>query len=394
MDTPASLSVDSACACDHASQLRCSRKAVGILKLVRTLYRSRSILVLALGLAFVLSLPAPALATRTLGLSSGTFKFDVGAGQTASGTVIVINSGDEPLKVMVYVSDQTVDDKGNVTYIAPTRADLTSLANPSSWTRVTMPANSKALGNIPYIELKPGERVPVRFTVEVPPNVPPGDHNVLLFFESFELPTGESAAMTQVSGRIGSRVTLRVEGTLVEKLELRPFNVPAFVLGSEVPYQFVVRNIGNVDQRIGARVMLLDRGDNAVQQLTAINGVTVFAGTNREASGTLVAQKMPLGPFKVRVDVTPVDDNGKAVNAGADTITEVRDVWLVPMWLIFLLGALVVVAIISIVWALAARFTRRADARKSERDGAPAEPAAPVAPADEASTFYDPEKGE
>jgi hypothetical protein len=246
---------------------------------------------------------------------------------------------------------------------------------------------------VPYLELEPGDRVPVHFTVEVPSSVAPGDHNVLVFFESFELPTGGADAMTQVSGRIGSRVTLRVKGTIVEKLEVRPFNVPSFVIGSEVPYQFVVRNVGNVDQRIGARVMLLDRGDNALVQSLAINGGTVFAGSNRESSGTLIAQKMPLGQFKVRLDVSQVDENGKAVNAGADTITEERSVWLVPMWLIITLVALGIIIIVSIIWAIAARFTRQSDTRKAERQAAAvAAPSAP--PANDAGAYYDPEKGE
>jgi hypothetical protein len=269
-----------------------------------------------------------------------------------------------------------------------------------------MPANSKSLGNIPYIDLAPGERVPVKFTVEVPPTVAPGDHNVLIFFESFELPTKTTTSQTQISGRLGARVTLRVQGTIVEKLEVRPFNVPAFVIGSEVPYEFTVRNVGNADQRVGARVMLLDRGDNVVAQQTAINGVTVFAGTNREATGTLVASKLPVGPFKVRIDVTKVDDNGHAVNAGADTITEAHDVWLFPLWLIVLIGVFAVLVVVRIIWSLAAGATRRSDARRAEKAAAAAIAAeSTAAPAQSPSptptpaltpdeTYYDPEKGE
>jgi hypothetical protein len=337
--------------------------------------------------------PASALATKTLGLSAGIFKYDIAAGAVKSGSVIVMNSGTEPLKVMVYASDQAIDDKGGITYTAPTRADLSNLASPATWTRLTMPANSKSLGNIPYLELKPGERVPVKFTIEVPSNVTPGDHNVLIFFESFELPTKGATSQTQISGRLGARVTLRVKGALVEKLEVRPFNVPSFVIGSEVPYQFVVRNVGNVDQRIGGRVMLLDRGDNTIAQQTAINGVTVFGNTNREATGTLVANKLPVGPFKVRIDVTKVDDTGHAVNAGADTITEVHDVWLVPMWLLVLLGIIVVLVVVRIIWSIAASATRTSDARKLDKAAAAPVVAAPVA-AEPDGTYYDPDKAE
>jgi hypothetical protein len=255
-----------------------------------------------------------------------------------------------------------VDDKGSVTYQTPTRADLQSLSLPSSWTTVKMPSNSKALGNIPYIELKPKERIPVRFSITVPPSVPPGDHNVIIFFESFEPPKPGEGAQSNISGRLGARVTLRVAGDLVHKLEVRPFSVPQYVIGGTVPFDFVVRNLGNVDQRVGARVLLLDRNDNEIQRKTAIDGLTVFAGRNLEASGTLLAERMPFGQFKVRLDVSPVGDDGKATSGGADTITETRTVWLIPFWVLGLVAALVIVIVVRVIWVLAANATRRKQA--------------------------------
>jgi hypothetical protein len=266
---------------------------------------------------------------------------------------------------MVYAADQKVDDKGNVTYLTPTRADLTSLSLPSSWTTIKMPANSKALGNIPYLEVAPGQRIPVQFSVMVPPDVAPGDHNLVIFFESFEPPKPGQGAQSSVLGRLGARVTLQVAGELVRKFEVRPFNVPTHVIGGEVPYNFLVRNTGNVNQRIGARVLLLDRNDNEVVRKTAIDGVTVFAGTNMEASGTLIADKMPIGPFKLRLDVSPVDDTGKATSGGADTISESRTVWLIPYWLVVLVAVVIVLVFVRIIWVVAARSTRARQARSA-----------------------------
>jgi hypothetical protein len=324
--------------------------------------------VVAAALVFVL--PSSALARRTLGLSAGSFKFNVAAGDTVGGQVVVINEGDEPLKVMVYASDQVVDNKGNITYVTPSREDLASFANPSSWTRITMPANSKSLGNIPYLELKPGQRVPVKFSFTVPAGVAPGDQNVIIFFESFEMPKAGQGAQTTVSGRLGARTQLRVEGTVVEKLEVRPFTVPAFVIGGSVPYSFLVRNLGNVDQRVGARALLLDRNRNEVAKQIAIDGRTVFAGKNLEATGTLVAEKMPIGRFTVRLDLSKVDDLGNAVNAGKDTITDIRDVWLVPLWLLILVGVLLALALVRLIWWIAARSTRNKRSRgRSLREG-------------------------
>jgi len=320
----------------------------------------------ALSLAFIL-LPAHAYAVRTLGLSSGKFHFDLAAGQQATGEVTVVNSGTESLDVMVYAADQKVDSKGNVSYETPNKTDIQSSELPSSWTTIKMPADSKSLGNIPYVVIPAGERVPVTFSITVPPNVPAGDHNVVIFFESFAEPEPGGGTQSMVSGRLGTRITLRVAGDIVRKLEVRPFNTPAYVIGGEIPFDFLVRNSGNIDQRIGARVLLLDRGDNEVQRKTAIDGTTVYAGTNLEATGTLVAEKMPVGPFKVRLDVSPVDDKGQALDTGADTITESRDVWLIPYWVIALAGVLALLIVVGIISRIATTAVRRRAQREQQR---------------------------
>jgi hypothetical protein len=314
----------------------------------------------------LVTVPSSAFATRTLGLSAGSFRFDVQAGQPGTGVVVVMNDGTEPMSVMVYASDQSVDDKGNITYKTPTRADLSSLNLPSAWTTIKMPANSKSLGNIPYLELKPGQRVPVKFTVNVPAGVVPGDHNVVLFFESFVVPKPGQGAQSNVSGRLGARVTMRVAGEFVRKLEVHPFNVPAYVIGGIVPWEFVVHNTGNLDQRVGARVLLMDRNENELAQQQAIDGNTIFAGTAKEATGTLQASTSAVGPHTVRLDVSPVDEQGKATSAGADTITQTRQVWLIPYWLIATVVVLILILIAGIIWAIVRGSKRRRAARDAE----------------------------
>ena len=336
---------------------------------------------LLLAVICALRIPAPAFATKTLGLSSGTFLFDVSAGKTVGGQVVVTNDGTEPIKVLVYASDQKVDDKGGVVYTVPSRGDLSEMDQPSTWTQVKMPADSQALGNIPYIELKPKQRVPVKFSFTIPPDVPPGDHNVLIFFEMFDTPKPGEGAVSAVSGRLGSRITLRVAGEFVRRLEVRPFVVPSFVIGSEVPYRFTVSNVGNIDQRVGARMLLLDRNDATVIEQTPIDGRIVFAANSLESSGTALVQKGGFGPHKVRIDVTAVDDEGKALNAGKDTITDTRTVWLLPLWLAIAAGTLVVLIIARIIWTRATRAARR-----DRNDGPP-----PQAPRPDRAHSRDPE---
>ena len=227
---------------------------------------SRRVKVLApivLGLALLLPVSS-AVATKTIALSSGTFAFEVAAGETGTGEIVVINDGDEPIKVLVYVADVVIDEKGNQTYPPPERQGAELLTTPASWFRIFMPADSKSVGNTPYLELDPAERVTVKFDFSPPAGTAPGDHNTMIFFEMFDFAQESGGSSAQITGRLGARVALRVEGELVEKMEVRPFEVPAVRMGTLIPYSFTVANGGNTNKPIVATVTLLDRNEKEI----------------------------------------------------------------------------------------------------------------------------------
>jgi len=300
--------------------------------------------------------PQAAFAEKTLGVSSGSFKYEVDAGNQAAGEIVVSNDGDEPITILVYAADQAIDDAGAVSFLVPNRADIATMNQPSAWLRINMPADSKSFANVPYLEMEPGERVPVQFEVNVPSGVAPGDHNVMVFFEMAELPTDANAgAQMRVSGRIGSRVTLRVNGQIVERAEVRPFTVPSVVFGPIIPFELRVMNEGNVDQRMTVKALLLDGSENTVSDAMPIEAQTVFAGRNLETSGTVVASRFGFGPHTVRVEAQRVDDNGAVLNAGNDTIVVSRTAWVLPLWLLLTAG----VVLLLIVGVVARSATRR-----------------------------------
>ncbi len=315
----------------------------------------------------------PAMAEKTLGVSSGSFKYEIDAGRSASGEIIVTNDGDEPITVLVYAADQLVGEDGSLAFTVPTRGDIASMSQPSAWIRIDMPKDSKSFANIPYLELDPGERVPVAFEVNVPSGIAPGDHNVMVFFEMAELPT-DSNDTTQmlVSGRIGSRITLRVNGTVVDRVEVRPFTVPSVVFGPEVPFTLTVRNEGNVDQRMTVKTMLMDRNDQVISEVAGIEAQTVFAASNLDASGTVSAARTGFGPHTVRVEAMRVDEGGAVLDAGKDNIVLTRSVWVLPVWLLVTAGVIVLVLIGVLAAAL-----RKGSARKRASAAAQVMPVEP-----------------
>lgn len=296
--------------------------------------------------AVALAVPTPAFAEKTIGLSSGTFEFTVEPGQNGEGEVIVSNDGDEPLKALVYVSDLVVSETGEQTFTTPDRQNATSQATPATWFRIYMPADSKAVGNTPYLELAPGEKIPIAFEFAPPPGTAPGDHNCVIFFEMFEFAGETEGTGAQVSGRLGTRVALRVNGQVVEKLTIRPFEVPGFVISREVPFSFVVKNEGNLNKRIEVTAAVLSRSQTAVAQSVVATDTAIFPGSGREFTGSLVTGGAGIGPHTVEVRVQYMQDGEQLPSE----LIETRSVWLIPLWLVVLAGFIVVYSLGYLVY--------------------------------------------
>ncbi len=294
-------------------------------------------LLLALVMLGALVIPAPAIATRTIGLSTGTFDFSVAAGKGGAGEVTVMNNGDEDLSVLIYAANQKVDAKGAITYEVPTRDSQGLQYNPASWLRLEIGKKTQALGNTPYIELTPGEKVNVSFELQVPEGTPPGDHQVLLFFEMMsgaKPDAGEAAP--QVSGRVGARIRVRVKGEVVEKMDVRPFVTKGLILGQAVPYTFLIHNEGNTDKPITAKLMLLDSNLNEVLSSDVATDAVAYAGTNIEYDGALHTGKQLIGKYTLRLEVEyPREGSGVDI---PETIKLDKTVWVIrcgsrsPWW--------------------------------------------------------------
>jgi hypothetical protein len=310
-----------------------------------------------IALALVLATATVALGERTLSLSSGSFAFELDPGEQGEGQIIVINDGDEPIKVLVYTAGQEVDESGNIEYVTPNRDDPTFLAQPSSWVRLRMPEDSKSFGNTPYLEMEPGERIPVDFIMQPPAAAAPGDHNVILFFEMFDLPEDTGGAESQIAGRLGSRLRMRVTGEYVERLDIQPFVVPDFEFGAEIPFAFTLQNQGNLDQRITSNVILYDDDEVELARTQTTSGTPVYAGTNREVVDDLLAESQPFGQHTVALEVFQVDEDGEPLVD--EPIVEERTVWVFPWWLVITVAVLFVLIVARLVWGVAVRTARR-----------------------------------
>ncbi|HSK46420.1 MAG TPA: hypothetical protein VLA05_00275 [Coriobacteriia bacterium] len=302
--------------------------------------------------AMLIPVTAHAQEQRSLSLSASQFSFAADPGQTGAGEVFVVNEGPAPVMVRVYVADQVVDDEGTATYVVPS-PDTARADSPASWITFELPADAKSAGNIPYIELDPGERVPVAFEAEVPHGVAPGDRQAVLFFEMYS-PDAADPGTARANARLGARIQTRVNGEVVEKMDVRPFTLPAFVIGRASDYEFTVRNEGNVDQRVNVRIAQLDRSENEVGSSAVMTDTPVYASTNLARQGELQLQGMGIGPQHLRLVLDYVGDSGVSKSVAKD-----RTVWAVPVWLLVALAALLSLLFIVGLWSAASRSTER-----------------------------------
>lgn len=319
--------------------------------------------VLALALA-----PGVAHADRTIGITTAKFDYSVAAGQAVKGELYVTNDGSEPLTAMVYAANQSVDEKGEVVYSVPGRDDKGSLSSAASWLNLRLPAATKTIGNTPYLEIKPGERVLVKFDVAVPAQAPPGDHQVLLFFEMFDVEQALSGTGSVVGGRIGARIHVRVQGELIEKMEVAPFSVPSFVVGDGARYAFRIRNEGNIDKLVTANLAVLDGSENEITSSAVVTDTVVYAGNELERTGML-ATKGLLGRRTVRLTVDYGAEATDGVKAATGIVKD-RTVWFVPWWLLVVLAALIGAGAVWASWLQAVKAAEKRAARRREERNA------------------------
>lgn len=305
---------------------------------------------------------AVAVGERTIGLSATTFDFSAAAGTTGKGQLYVINEGQEPVSVKVYAANQQIAEDGSVEYVTPP-VNANPITSPASWLRVILPPDAKSQGNIPFVELGPGGRELVKFEVNIPEGATPGDQQALLFFEMFDPDGPPEQGTARVNARIGVRIKTRVEGEIVERLEIRPFEVPRLVIGDRDAYSFTLVNSGNVDTRVNARTVVLDSAKRVVAESEALTETTVFANSSRAHAGNLEVEG-GLGRYTMRL-VVEYPSSEPDARGLTKTLEEDATVWVVPLWLV--IAAIVLVGLVA-MWITWRGGRRSGEKRERERD--------------------------
>lgn len=271
----------------------------------------------------------------SMALSPATQNISLTPGQEYTGKIIIINTGtvgfDFGLKTTPYqVDSETYDldfDTNNV---------YTQL-----YTWISFPQDT--------YHIEPEQTIEVSYNVNVPESAAGGGQYATVMAYATNLDGSDNAV--QVIPQVASLIYGRVNGPeMMPEGEVAEQSIPGFLLNGPLEITETVYNTGNVDFKVYHAVTITDffSGDVLLDPDTKTEGGTelgsattvVLPGTSRQQ--TLVWENTPkIGIVKVKQTIRFLDDE----------INTERIVIFCPLWLIFSVLILIVLAILWIILA-------------------------------------------
>lgn len=315
--------------------------------------------ILVLGLS---TLPLPAVAAdggvawsvqtadNTNGTGRANFSYDVEPGAVVTDTMVVVNTGTEPLPLAVYAADAFTAPSGEIDVLVDGAPSL------GAGTWVAVPPTA--------LQLAPGESADVAFTISVPADARPGDHAAGIVTS---LTSRDASSTLSVDRRLGTRINVRVAGELTPAAAVT--GVTASYEGSWNPFD---------SGRLIVRYSLENTGNTRLTGLETVTTSGVAGMLSTTTPPTQVTEIIPASTIEMEREV-PAFSLGwitgtltiapAGVGLGAGAVSEVVTDFAIPAvpWSLYGLIALVVGAAVAIALVVR-RSMRRRDAGRPAAD--------------------------
>jgi P pilus assembly chaperone PapD len=265
----------------------------------------------------------------------------VNRGEQAGKIINVVNQGNEPIRVMAYTGDFSIDSEGNFVFSEPGHESYSA----SKWLSVEETD----------FEIAPGASREVGISISVPTEVEPGGHYAALFFEA--IPSPDQGAIS-ISTRIPTIFYLTVlgvnEADISANADIVSLVIPGVAGKGPVEMGVVVKNSGNVHLTVAAKARFTSSWGNASE--LDLGQLVILPNTEAFMKGTL--QETPLfGRVKASVVIGYLDQNGELVNK-----SQTAEFWVVPWSLIGIVVGVMVVVVPAII-VLRKRYRLRVERR-------------------------------
>lgn len=169
----------------------------------------------------------------SINISPPSLKLSVQPGQSASGTITVLNRGEETVGILVYTEDWLYAPDGSKSFHAAGTTPLSC----AKWLRI-FPKK---------FQLEGGEKMGVQYTVNMPEDAK-GGYYAVVFFES--VPSAEEerdeGMMVRFAGRLGTIIYLETEGKSTRSATVESFSVTVPQSDKPLEMSLSYKNTGDV----------------------------------------------------------------------------------------------------------------------------------------------------
>lgn len=258
-------------------------------------------------------------------------------------TLTVTNISASEKKFYLLAEDITGLDERGVPQFA--KGGEVSQYELSQW--ISLPVDSVVLG--------PGEVRAIPFSIKVPLDAAPGSHFGGVFFDS-EPPKLRTTGAA-VSMKVGSIVSLKISGEVIEEVRLREFSTDKLVYNEpSIVFAVKTENMGNSLSRPHGLVEVANMFGTQIASIRVNEkGSPIFPGGDKIYNAEWASDRFAFGRYQAVASIVYGDE-------GRTTITAATSFWVLPLKFIMLtLGS--IVGLVGLLYAFTQMYIRRTLAR-------------------------------
>ena len=274
---------------------------------------------------FALIPPAPAVAGSSVTLTPAVTDEKAKARDTLNESVTITNNTNRMMELYPVVDNVSSQD-GSQSFTDPSKADLSSsLAN---WILFTRAA----------IDLKPGEKRSIDYTIQVNLAAKPGIYHARILF-----PEGPNRAAAEANVHQASAVEVNVEVQADNKdaIQLTRFAPDkTFFFRSPVSLSYHIENIGNQPEQPTGEITIYDRQGKEVASIPVNKNDTTILPDGSLTLASIWQAAGGLGQYKARIDLE--------YGNGQKSLQDIALFWVLP-WQKIVLMLLAFIALASAI---------------------------------------------
>lgn len=241
-------------------------------------------------LPFTIGTPvAHAQSVRTMTVVPPTVQLELNPGETAEGTMKLINDSDSSLNMSVLMQDFVVDNKQSVPNILPPDT-LSNKYSASAWIGIDQM----------LFTVQPAATQTLHYYVQVPKNARPGGHYAASIFSPRTNATGTGSGAV-INSQIGTLFYITVKGPIVQNAKVEEFSAPGFSEYGPVKITTDIKNNSDIHIQPNGLITVKNMFGQ-VKEKIPVTGKNIFPEAVREFISETGKGSFMLGRYTVTLN--------------------------------------------------------------------------------------------